>query len=240
MSSDYARCVEAFLDHLLVQKNYSRFTVQAYATDLRQLMTYLESEVPDFSSHGWRSVTFEDLLGFQQFLVSAGYADASISRKLASVRTFFQHLMLEGMISHDPSQGLEGPKVKRPLPRAISQEEVDRLLAAPAQVEGPTGLRDQAILELLYATGMRAGELAALEVNDVDLERNVVRCRGKGNKEREIPIHEIAAQKLLAYLQEGRPKLANGKKPSSALFLNYRGQPLSRQGIWLILSLIHI
>ncbi len=236
MSSDHARWVDAFLDHLLVQKNYSHFTVQAYATDLRQLMDYLEADVPTFSSQGWQGVTFKDLLGFQEYLIATGYADASVSRKLASVRTFFQYLVMEGVLSSDPSQGLEGPKVKRPLPRAISQEDIERLLDAPAQVEGPTGLRDQAILELLYATGMRVGELAALRVEDVDLERNVVRCRGKGNKEREIPIHEVAAQKLLTYLEHGRPKLADGKKPSPALFLNYRGHPLSRQGIWLIIK----
>lgn len=236
MSSDYAHWIEAFLDHLLVQKNYSRHTVQAYATDLRQLCDYLQEHDREFVHKGWSGVTDKDLRGFHGYLVEQGYAEASIARKLASVRTLFQYLLLEGVIPRDPSRGLEGPRVKQPLPKAISPEEVDRLLEAPTRVEGPIGLRDQAILELLYATGMRVGELASLGVDDVDLERNVVRCRGKGNKEREVPIHEIAAQKLLAYLQDARPKLLNGRKPTQALFLNFRGTPLTRQGIWLIIK----
>ncbi len=236
MSSDYAHWIDAFLDHLLVQKNYSRHTVQAYATDLRQLCAYLDENAREFGRKGWEAVTYEDLRGFHAYLVGQGYAESSIARKLACVRTLFQYLLLEGVVSRDPSRGLEGPKIKRPLPRAISPEEVTRLLEAPAQIEGPIGLRDQAILELLYATGMRVGELASLHVDDVDLERNVVRCRGKGNKEREIPIHEIAAQKLMAYLQEARPKLLNGRRPTRVLFLNFRGTPLTRQGIWLIIK----
>ncbi len=236
MSSEHTRWIDAFLDHLLVQKNYSHHTIQAYTNDLRQLVEYLEAEVPAFSKKGWAAITYEHLRDFQGHLVEQGYADTSIARKLASVRTLFQYLLLEGVISRDPSRGLEGPKVSRPLPKAISPEEIERLLDAPAHVEGPIGLRDQAILELLYATGMRVGELATLHIDDVDLERNVVRCRGKGNKEREVPIHEIAAQKLLAYLQDGRPRLVSAQYQTQALFLNFRGTPLTRQGIWLIIK----
>ncbi len=236
MPSEHTRWIDAFLDHLLVQKNYSRHTIEAYLNDLRQLVHYLEEHVPAFKRKGWGAVTYEDLRGFQAYLVDQEYADTSVARKLASIRTLFQYLLLEGVIERDPSRGLEGPKVSRPLPKAISPEEIERLLEAPTQVEGPVGLRDQAILELLYATGMRVGELASLRVDDVDLERNVVRCRGKGNKEREIPIHEIAAQKLFTYIQEGRPRLLNSKKPTPFLFLNFRGTPLTRQGIWLIIK----
>ncbi len=236
MSSDHTRWVDAFLDHLLVQRNCSHHTVEAYRSDLRQLVAYLEDTVREFPAKGWKSITEGHLRGFQEHLVASGYAATSISRKLASVRAFFQYLLMEGVINRNPSRALEGPRVKRPLPRAISEEEVARLLAAPTQVDGPTGLRDQAILELLYATGMRVSELAALRLDDIDLERNTVRCRGKGDKEREIPIHELAAQKLLTYLEEGRPHLCDARCATQALFLNRRGKPLTRQGIWLIIK----
>ncbi len=235
MSSDHAHWIRAFLDYLLVQKNYSPHTIQAYNNDLNQLLTFLEEHVPPFQAQGWPGIDADHLRLFHEFLRDQGYAATSIARKLATVRSLFQYLLSEGVIERDPSRVLEGPKVKRPLPKAISPEEVERLLQAPTQEDGPKGLRDQAILELLYATGMRVGELAALRVDDVDLERNTVRCHGKGNKEREVPFHEIAAQKLIAYLKEGRPHLLNGKRPTPYLFLNYRGEPLTRQGIWLII-----
>lgn len=235
MSSEQERWIDAFLDYLLVQRNYSHHTIQAYRTDLNQLHAFLEERSPAFRQHGWDGVDAEVLRVYQHHLSEHGYANATIARKLATIRSLFQYLLSMGVIQRDPTRGLEGPKVRRPLPKAISPEQVDRLLEAPTQVEGPKGLRDQAILELLYATGMRVSELTALQLEDVDLERNVVRCRGKGNKEREVPFHETAAQKLLAYLKDGRPQLQNGRHPNNYLFLNLRGRPLTRQGIWLII-----
>ncbi len=235
MPSETERWIEAFLDHLLVQKHYSRHTVHAYRTDLMQLHTFLVEHVPEFGDAGWPAVTLDHVLAFREHLQTSGYSDATVARRLASARSFFDYLIRQEVLKRNPAQGVETPRVKRALPQTLSPEEVERLLEAPAQVPGPKGLRDQAILELLYATGMRVGELASLTVDDVDLERNTVRCRGKGNKEREIPFHEIAAQKLLAYLRDGRPQLLNGKRPTRALFLNNRGTPLTRQGIWLII-----
>ncbi len=236
MSSNYIQWIEAFLDYLLVQRNYSHHTIQAYRTDLHQLCAFLEEHVPLFDQRGWDAVDAEALRLYQKDLYEQGYANATIARKLATVRSLFQYLLSMGVIQRDPTRGLEGPKVHRPLPKAISPEDIERLLDAPTHVDGPKGLRDQAILELLYATGMRVSELTALRLGDVDLERNIVRCRGKGNKEREVPFHETAAQKLLAYLKDGRPHLQNGKYPNDYLFLNYRGKPLTRQGIWLIIK----
>ena len=235
MTANPEEWVDSFLNHLLVQRNCSRHTVNAYRTDLRQLYEFLNTVVPAFAQQGWSIVQPEHLRAFQVYLQEQGYANTSIARKLASVRSLFQYLLTQEVIHHDPARILESPRVKRNLPQTLSLEEIDRLLAAPERVAGPKGLRDQAILELLYATGMRVGELAALTVDDVDLERNVVRCRGKGNKEREIPVHEIAAQKVWLYLQHGRPHFVNNRRPTRALFLNYRGSPLTRQGIWLII-----
>lgn len=236
MTPGYVQWVRTFLNHLLVQKNYSRHTFDAYHNDLNQLVAFLEERVSGFAVDGWRTVTEDHLRDYAHHLYQCGYANASIARKLATVRSFFQYLQAEGAIPHDPSMMLEGPKVERPLPRAISPEEITRLLEAPSQVNGPKGVRDRAILELLYATGMRVSELADLRLSDVDLERNVVRCRGKGNKERLIPVHELAAKWLLAYIEEARPELLGNKKTlTDVLFLNYRGQPLTRQGLWLII-----
>lgn len=235
MTANPMAWVEAFLNHLLVQRNCSRHTIDAYRTDLTQLCEFLELAIPTFAQEGWTAVRAEDLRSFQGYLHERGYSSTSIARKLASVRSLFQYLVTQEVLDHNPAQGLESPRVKRNLPPTLSVEEIDRLLAAPEAVDGPKGLRDQAILELLYATGMRVGELAALTVEDVDLERNVVRCRGKGDKEREIPIHETAARKVWQYLHHGRPKLQNQRRPTRALFLNYRGAPLTRQGIWLII-----
>jgi len=235
MTPGHDKWIRAYLNHLLVQKNYSRHTVQAYQTDLTQLRTFLDDHVPAFAEEGWPAIDESHLEAYLGHLHDQAYANTSIARKLTTIRTFFQHLVAENLISHDPSTILESPKVERPLPRAITPEEIQRLLEAPAQTKAPKGLRDQAILELLYATGMRVSELANLRLHDVDLERNVVHCRGKGNKERYIPFHETAARRLLTYLEEARPALSRSETRTNALFLNYRGRPLTRQGLWLII-----
>jgi|AMFO01.1.fsa_nt_gi Site-specific recombinase XerD len=235
MAPVYETWVQQFLDHLLIFQNSSAYTVQAYQSDLHQLADYLREHVPEFEAQGWPAISTDHLRRYQAYLVERGYANSTIARKLTSVRSFFKFLLAEEQIPQNPASTLESPGSKHVLPKAITVEAINRLLNAPTQVEGPVGLRDQAILELLYATGMRVSELSGLRLEDVNLERNTVLCRGKRNREREIPFHELAAQKLMHYLKEGRPQLVKGVHPNDAVFLNYRGTPLTRQGIWLII-----
>lgn len=227
--------IQMFLDYLLVYRNSSSHTVDAYARDLEQLFAFLEETTPGFEGGRWESLSAQDLRRFHAFLHGRGYASTTIARKIAAVRSFFTYLKMEGVIHHNPAKALESPRLRQPLPKAVSQEEIERLLTAPAREVGPLALRDRALLELLYATGMRVSELAQLRLEDVNLERDTLLCRGKSHKEREIPFHELAAQKLLRYIKEGRPQLLNPKRPTDVLFLNHRGGPLTRQGIWLII-----
>ncbi|NPA90423.1 MAG: tyrosine recombinase [Chloroflexi bacterium] len=228
--------IRLFLDYLLVYRNSSPHTISAYAHDLGQLYHFLEEQEPSFPEEGWAAVTGEMLIAFQEFLHKMGYASTTITRKVAAVRTFFEYLRMEEVISRNPARVLETPRPKVPLPKAVSERDVERLLAAPLQEEGPRAVRDRALLELLYATGMRVSEVAQLRLSDVNLERNTLLCRGKRNREREVPFHEVAAQALLAYLRDARPQLINPRRPTDAFFLNARGGPLTRQGIWLIIQ----
>jgi len=162
------------------------------------------------------------------------YASTTVARKVAAIKSFFHFLVAEGFIRDDPTATLDSPRVKKYLPRAISQEDVEKLLEAPGK-DTPRALRDRAILELLYATGMRVSELVALNAGDVDLASASVRCFGKGGKERVIPIYERAVQAIDAYLHKGRIHLLRDPE-QKALFLNQRGLRLTRQGLWLIVK----
>jgi integrase/recombinase XerD len=151
------------------------------------------------------------------------------------VRSFFHFLVAEGRQSDDPTVALDTPRVRKRLPRSLSRDEVERLLAAPAQRGGPKSLRDTAILETLYASGMRVSELVALDVPDVNQEEGTVRCVGKGAKERIIPLYERAVDALAAYVKEGRGAY-DRVEGEHALFLNPRGTRITRQGLWLIIK----
>ena len=151
------------------------------------------------------------------------------------MKSFFAFLMDEGIVVKNPTEELRAPRIGRTLPKALSEEEVERLLRAPAQLQTPEGERDRAMLELLYATGMRVSELVSLDLDDVNLEQSFVRCRGKGDKERMLPFHEEAGDTLQEYMDDARITL-QGSRKGSALFLNRWGQRLTRQGFWLILK----
>jgi integrase/recombinase XerD len=158
-----------------------------------------------------------------------------MARKIAAVKSFFNFLVNEGTLEKSPAEGITGPKVGKSLPRAISVEEVARLLDQPGKLSTPEKKRDKAMLELVYATGMRVTEMVSLNVRDINLRAGFVRCFGKGSKERIIPIHSKAVRAVKSYLDDGRVRLlaASGE---TALFLNRRGQRLTRQGFWLILK----
>jgi len=227
--------VRDFLDYLLVEKGYSNNTIAAYRNDLSQLVQYLLREGRMASPVDWRKVDKNTIVNYLLYLKEREYASSTVARKIAAVKSFFHYLFQNGFLADDPTATLDSPKVKKRLPRAVSPEEIERLLAV-AKGESPKALRDGAMLELLYATGMRVTELISLNLDDVDLEASTVRCYGKGAKERILPIHRRAVEALQRYLEKGRPQLLHNGGDERALFLNPRGQRLTRQGLWLIVK----
>jgi len=227
--------VEEFLTSLEVEKGYSENTRVAYKNDLGQFLAYVKKNaVPRVQD--WGSVTKDHLVAYILSLKGEReYASTTVARKVAAIKSFFHFLVAEGFVKDDPTATLDSPRVKKYLPRAISQEDVERLLDAPGKSDEPRTVRDRAILELLYATGMRVSELVALNEGDVDLASASVRCFGKGGKERVIPVYPRAVQAVEAYVTKGRVRLLR-QSEEKALFLNQRGERLTRQGLWLIVK----
>jgi integrase/recombinase XerD len=226
--------LDEFLNFLSAEKGASNNTVAAYRNDLRQLATYMK---PKENGKRWEKVDRMLIQDFILDLKNRKYAETTVARKVAAIRSFFSFLESEGMISNNPTEGLASPRVGKMLPKAISPNEVDELLEQPCKRSTPEARRDRAMLELLYATGMRVTELVSLDLANLNLdpENAYVRCFGKGAKERMIPIHEQAAEAVQEYLEEARPLLVRNKN-EKALFVNRRGERLTRQGFWLILK----
>jgi integrase/recombinase XerD len=237
--------LDQFLTSLGTEGGYARNTVSAYRNDLNQLLDYLARQQPPIDE--WPVVTTTVLSEFVSHLWATKIvkrnneektvAPSTIARKVAALKSFFGFLLKSGAISLDPTAGLEAPKVAKRVPKTMTGEEIDRLLAAPGPGNSPKVLRDHALLELLYATGVRVSELVALRIDDVNLMDRTVRVRsGEGGKERSVPIRENAAQAIQTYLDRGRPHLVKGTAEQLAVFLNQRGQQLTRQGLWLIIK----
>lgn len=225
--------IDAFLTHISVEKRYSENTLAAYRNDLSQLADFLDTLSPPPTS--WSHIDKKTLVNFVLDLKEREYSSATVARKVAAIRSFFQFLMSADAIEDDPTATLDSPKVKKQLPKTLSRRTVELLLEAPTKKRPPKGLRDKAMLELLYATGMRVSELVDLDVDDVNLAGASVRCKGRGDEERILPLYATAIQALEDYLQEGRVQYA--KVPDEqALFLNPRGTRLTRQGLWLIIK----
>lgn len=223
--------VEEFLRFISVEKGYSSHTIAAYRNDLTQFMGYLASE----GVSSWRDVRREQVRDYIPYLREREYARSTVGRKVASIKSFFHFLVADGVLSDDPTALVDSPAVDKHLPHPLSREEVVRLLAQPAGVDTPKGLRDRAMLELMYATGMRASEVIALEFDAVDLGVGTVRCVGKGNKERILPLYDSARDAIEVYIENARPRLLQGRDEAT-LFVNHRGRPLTRQGLWLIVK----
>ncbi len=227
--------VREFLEFLTAEKGFSPNTREAYQNDLTQLREFAEPLVGP-NSDGWTKVSRSLLSDYVVSLRDREYAPTTVARKIAAVKSFFGFLSNESIISEDPSEELISPKVGRSLPKYLGQKEVESLLAQPAKKgRMPETMRDEALLQLVYASGMRVSELVSLDVSDVNLEGGLVRCMGKGSKERVIPIHAQAAYALQNYVRHGRTALARSVAVR-ALFLNHRGERLTRQGFWLILK----
>jgi integrase/recombinase XerD len=226
-----------FLHFLSAEKGASDNTIAAYRNDLTQFHHYLSTINLNGNSTDWRRIDKDVIITYVQELKQRRYAEASVARKVAAVKSFFQFLQAEGAIKANPTESLEAPHVGKTLPRPLTVQQIDELLEQPSKRKTPEALRDQAMLELLYATGLRVTELVSLDLESIALDPKTpsARCLGKGAKERSVPIHEHAFRAVVAYLNDGRPKLVKAK-PEPALFVNRRGDRLTRQGFWLILK----
>ncbi len=218
--------LDRFLDELWAVEGLSDHTLAAYRRDLTALHRWLAT----------RAVTLEvattaDLLGHVGARMQAGSRPRSVTRLVSSMRRFYRFLAQHGLRADDPSVGIESPRPGRPLPDSLSEAQVDALLGAP-DVSGPLGLRDRAMLELMYATGLRVSELVGLERSGLNIRQGVVRVTGKGEKERLVPLGEEAADWLGRYLDTGRPALMAGHPPVETVFVTRRGRGLTRQAFW--------
>jgi integrase/recombinase XerD len=218
--------LDSFLAFLELEKGASPNTIGSYNRDLRQCAGFLA----DRRLTDWISVQSDDLSHWIQSMSGNGFAVSSIARKLSALRMFFRHLYREKKRTDDPTELLRGPRLARKAPSTLSERDVQRLLESPAATT-PLGVRDRAILELFYSSGLRASELAALTLTQVDLEQGFVRVFGKGSKERIVPLGDSAASAIEVYLGSARPKCV---KPNtgSELFISRRGGAISRKTIW--------
>jgi len=230
--------IEDFLRYLSTTKKYSHNTIAAYRNDLGQFAEALRNGQvgePLKPVQNWNEVTKDQVLAYVLHLKELEYTISTVARKVAAIKSFFAFLTNEGFIREDPTIGLESPKVKKKPPKALSSAEVAALLGASAKDKSIKGLRDRALLEVLYATGMRVTELVSLNVYDVNLPSGDVRCLGKKGQIRIIPLRQRAIEALDEYLQKARIQLLKDPE-EKALFLNNRGQRLTRQGLWLIIK----
>ncbi|MFH1169535.1 MAG: site-specific tyrosine recombinase XerD [Chloroflexota bacterium] len=224
--------IRNFINYLAVEKGFSENTTLAYQNDLTQLADFAEAEAAGRGgTASWAGFSRQSMLSYMLNLKERNYAPTTIARKVAAARSFFDFLVADGVIKTDPTENMSSPSVGKALPKPISISQVRRLLEQPGKMDTDEARRDQAMLELLYASGMRISELVSLNVGDVDTQGGYVRCFGKGHKERMIPIYEQAAAAVKKYTAETRPRLARNKG-ETALFLNARGERLTRQGFW--------
>jgi integrase/recombinase XerD len=224
-----------FLAYLELERGLSRNTLEAYRSDLQQFGAFLQAR-----GVGPLAATHADLAAFIDSLAAGGagegrrLAPATLQRKLACLRSFYRHLRREQLLGSDPTAKLRSPRPRAKLPKVLSREEVFALLSAP-RGGSPAALRDRALLETMYACGLRASELTELRLADLDLQAGVLRARGKGSKERLVPFGSKATEALSAYLRRGRPQLV-GIADEQHVFVNVRGRGLSRQGLYKIVQ----
>ncbi|MGD8378554.1 MAG: site-specific tyrosine recombinase XerD [Gammaproteobacteria bacterium] len=228
-SSSGELLLDRFLDALWMERGLSDNTLKAYRTDLRHLAGWLASRHLSLAE-----ARRDHLLAFLAARVEAGAQPRSTARQLSSLRRFYRYLLREGVVDKDPSLRIDMPRLGRPLPKSLSEGEVESLLLRPA-VETPLGLRDRAMLEVLYATGLRVSELVALRMDQINLRQGVVRVVGKGQRERLVPLGESAVEWVERFLREGRSEITRGR-PSDYLFPTRRGPLMTRQAFWHIIK----
>jgi integrase/recombinase XerD len=231
--ADFEQLVLDFLGYLELERGLARNTLQAYRSDLLQFGGFLAERGIGAEEARTKHVS--------EFLTALATGDerpplstSTIQRKAACLRSFYRHLRREGVRESDPTAALSAPRRGRPLPHVLGRAEVQHLLAQPKGSD-PIALRDRALLELMYACGLRASEAVDLDLSQIDLEEGLLRPRGKGSKERIVPVGRAALAAVRVYLRSGRPELV-GAREQSRLFVNFRGGPLTRQGIYTIVQ----
>ena len=227
---EIAPTISSFLTHVRVEKGLSSNTVSAYRRDLVKFDEFARKR-----KRTLEAVSRDDLVDFLAGLYRQKLESKTVARELVTLRNFFRFAQIQELIKEDPSVTLESPKIRRGLPGYLRLEDVERLLKQP-DVMTPIGLRDRAMLEVLYSTGLRVSELTGLRISDLDAKVGCVRCIGKGDKERIVPVGKKAVAIVERYLRDARPNLLGKVRGSPALFVNRRGASLSRVGVWKILS----
>lgn len=223
--------ITAFMDYLNFEKGLSANTQGAYRQDLLKFANYLHQK--SVSGHP-QDIRKQDIMAFLSWQLDEGAAYSSVARSLSSIKTMYKFLILEGYTENNPSSDLETPKIQRKLPQVLSIEEVDRLMEQP-NVLLPLGIRDRAMLELMYGTGIRISEMLDLQIEDINITAGFMRCMGKGRKERIIPVNQTAIDWIQRYLARGRNLLVKSHL-ERVLFVNSNGRRLSRQGFFKILA----
>jgi integrase/recombinase XerD len=221
--------VRTFLSYLRVEKGLSDNTIQSYRRDMLKFVEFLDKKNIDTAK-----IRRTDVVEFMASLYKRRLDSRSVARHLVTIRHFFRFALLEGFVKEDPAATIESPKFRQSLPYFLSVDEVERLLAQP-DASSAVGLRDKAIIELMYSTGIRVSELTGIRVGDLQMEAGCLRCIGKGNKERLVPVGKRALAVVEAYLKKSRPELLKDGA-SSQLFLNQRGRPMDRVTIWKIMG----
>ena len=226
-----APALDLYLAHLRVEKGLAANSVESYARDVRRYLVGLAAA----GRRSWDEVGRGDVQSHLGALAASGISARSQARALSAIRGLHRLLAAERLTRGDPTDEVDAPRRARRLPQLLTRDEVERLLAAPRHVRGATGFRDRAMLELLYATGLRVSELVTLEVGQVDLESRVLLARGKGNKERLVPIGGPAATSVRAWVEGPRDQVLRGRR-SRDLFVTPRGKRMTRQGFWKLLG----
>lgn len=229
--------IEQFLEYLVEEKDCTPNTIAAYRNDTTQFVEFLDSYRSPSGKiiSQWSDVDATVAQSYLLYLKERRYASSTMARKFAAVKSFIDYLTQKGFVPEDPTEALEAPRVQKSPPRSINHEEVERLLSAPAGINTPRALRDKALMETLYATGMRVTELVSLDLKDIDPEAGTITCGETEARRRVLPIYDQARWALEEYIEKGRPQMRI-KNDESALFLNHRGQRLTRQGLWLIIK----
>lgn len=225
MNADYEAIVEGFIDNLLIEHGLSTNTLSAYRSDLLHFGAWLKEQ-----NYQLVSADRDKLREYIYTRVLGGDKPRTTARQLSSLRRFFRYLVREELIDSDPTLEIESPRLGRPLPKSLSEADVDKLMSAPT-TEKPLGVRDKAMLEVLYATGLRVSELVGLQMNQVDLNQGLVKVIGKGNKERLVPLGEEAVSWIEQYIAQARKELL-AERRSDYLFVTSRGGPLTRHAFW--------
>jgi integrase/recombinase XerD len=224
--------LEQFLDYLSIEQNLSFNTIDSYRNDLKRYFEFISREKKYTDV---KQIASKDVLSFVHLLNSLGLSPKSISRNLSAIRTFHKYLLNEDLLENDPAENIDLPKLPKTLPSVLEVAEVEKILEQPDTLDF-LGIRDRAMLELIYACGLRISELLGLKQNDIRADAGFLRVFGKGSKERMVPIGEVAMNWILVYQEKVRPHLLDKQPSDDVLFLNNRGKKMSRMGFWKILK----